>query len=916
MCVHFFSIAPELRGGKLGIGDGQAEIEGDCTATENGQVQLHHSNSHLLIEGDCLFGSKQHIANGILEIKENLTIEESSWLSYADKVNIKLSGSKKQKVITAEGTYLYNLDITESAGVTFKNTVNARTLYGIEKLTGRENTLNVSRATPSAGGTIQSDIMVAGGSLDLDGQTLTIDGTLTIKAGTVSINQADANLTIEEDMEMKGGCLTITGGSATIKNSCQIGGTAAITMQNEKSSLHIAGDLTSSSTAASKTEKGSIYVQGDIRQTQKAAADSLNIGGTLYLCGKEKQHVRLAHQEKSIIQNLNLQNATNVEFHTGIHARKIRGWEHIGGSSFALCGYTGKLEEDAIYKGCLLLFNSIIDISDHTLIAENLEQYDTLLTIHNGTLCSWGNYALYGESTLFMNNEAGTVQVHGTFEMASGKSHKGLLEAGNIQLWENLIQKGHGESFAIGKKIMIHFMKKPDPETDDTRQIVLQMDAENSPIPFLQRESLYGADIIITKDQKEAVSPATLYYSFLDGVTDGLEEIPGHLPGDIAAATVFEAIHILSEEFGIAAAATAETVLSKAVIAVIIGIAVGGGIDLLLRPHHANQDMYKLGKFAAEAMVIILIGAIEAGVTAFISAKGGFQAFAEFAGPAIKKLQAGGESAINELTAAYRSAEGILTSIKQYITDEAAKALDGMAAKGLADETALKNAYGYLIEQASKGTEYAKLTARELKLLLNQAGEVSEKNLQNMLEWAKTMPEHFDRLGSDSLKYLKERWAKYQKSGTAEKIEQGLKESIEKLPEGEELGLDGVKAVIEKCSGTIWTGKDKYVPELANAIEQKFPGRIQAVEKLVYGKDGALITDLDIELENIVIQVKSGSAKGLTSQMIRTAEATGKIVISYTPDISQSSAVLRGIREKGFDTFTTIEELLDYLATH
>ena len=164
----------------------------------------------------------------------------------------------------------------------------------------------------------------------------------------------------------------------------------------------------------------------------------------------------------------------------------------------------------------------------------------------------------------------------------------------------------------------------------------------------------------------------------------------------------------------------------------------------------------------------LLIGAIEAGVTAFISAKGGFQAFAEFAGPAIKKLQAGGESAINELTAAYRSAEGILTSIKQYITDE--------AAKGLADETALKNAYGYLIEQASKGTEYARLTARELKLLLNQAGEVSEKTLQSMLEWAK-----------------------YQKSGTAEKIEQGLKESIEKLPEGEELGLDGVKAVIEKA---------------------------------------------------------------------------------------------------------------------
>ena len=63
-----------------------------------------------------------------------------------------------------------------------------------------------------------------------------------------------------------------------------------------------------------------------------------------------------------------------------------------------------------------------------------------------------------------------------------------------------------------------------------------------------------------------------------------------------------------------------------------------------------------------------------------------------------------------------------------------------------------------------------------------------------------------------------------------------------------------------------------------------------------------------------MIQVKSGSAKGLTSQMIRTAEATGKTVISYTPDISQSSAVLRGVRENGFETFTTLEEVLEFLS--
>ena len=123
-----------------------------------------------------------------------------------------------------------------------------------------------------------------------------------------------------------------------------------------------------------------------------------------------------------------------------------------------------------------------------------------------------------------------------------------------------------------------------------------------------------------------------------------------------------------------------------------------------------------------------------------------------------------------------------------------------------------------------------------------------------------------------------------------------------------------VEDVIENTAKkVIWTGKDKYVPELANVIEEKFPGKIKAVERLLYDSDGRLVTDLDIELDDIIIQVKSGSAKGLTTQMLNTFNATGKVVISYTPDIKQSSSVLKGVRAKGFNTFTTMDELLKFL---
>jgi len=56
----------------------------------------------------------------------------------------------------------------------------------------------------------------------------------------------------------------------------------------------------------------------------------------------------------------------------------------------------------------------------------------------------------------------------------------------------------------------------------------------------------------------------------------------------------------------------------------------------------------------------------------------------------------------------------------------------------------------------------------------------------------------------------------------------------------------------------------------------------------VHRTEGTILTDFDIELDNIVIQVKSGSGKGLTSQMIETATGTQKLVIRYTPDLNPS----------------------------
>ena len=105
----------------------------------------------------------------------------------------------------------------------------------------------------------------------------------------------------------------------------------------------------------------------------------------------------------------------------------------------------------------------------------------------------------------------------------------------------------------------------------------------------------------------------------------------------------------------------------------------------------------------------------------------------------------------------------------------------------------------------------------------------------------------------------------------------------------------------------------RYVGETVIAIEERFPGRVVAVNRDMFKPDGSNLTDADIELDNIIIQVKSGSGKKLTDQIKRTATGTKKTVIGYVPDLNPSSALVKGVKAKGFEIFTKPEELMEYL---
>jgi len=110
---------------------------------------------------------------------------------------------------------------------------------------------------------------------------------------------------------------------------------------------------------------------------------------------------------------------------------------------------------------------------------------------------------------------------------------------------------------------------------------------------------------------------------------------------------------------------------------------------------------------------------------------------------------------------------------------------------------------------------------------------------------------------------------------------------------------------------TPFVSNDPGVGELANKLEAAYPGSVRGVNMPVYDSDGRLITDADIRIGNVIVQVKSGRGSGLTRQVRKTA-TTGLRIIGYGPNLGLH--VMRGLRREGFEVYNNEADLLKALA--
>jgi len=110
--------------------------------------------------------------------------------------------------------------------------------------------------------------------------------------------------------------------------------------------------------------------------------------------------------------------------------------------------------------------------------------------------------------------------------------------------------------------------------------------------------------------------------------------------------------------------------------------------------------------------------------------------------------------------------------------------------------------------------------------------------------------------------------------------------------------------------------KDALTARAVRAIETRSVDSVHYVDRPIVNRDSPhldALTDIDIETETAVIQVKSGGTRDLSKQLQKTASVSGKRLLALAPQISQVR--LSWYRSHGYVVARSIDELLDLLSS-
>jgi hypothetical protein len=107
---------------------------------------------------------------------------------------------------------------------------------------------------------------------------------------------------------------------------------------------------------------------------------------------------------------------------------------------------------------------------------------------------------------------------------------------------------------------------------------------------------------------------------------------------------------------------------------------------------------------------------------------------------------------------------------------------------------------------------------------------------------------------------------------------------------------------------------EPLLPDVVRAIRTQAPGSVRYVARKIVDawRPGLhLLTEIDIETDTAVVQVKAGATRGLARQIDQSRRVTGKPIIALAPRMTDVS--LAWYRAKGYTVFRDLDDLLDFL---
>lgn len=107
---------------------------------------------------------------------------------------------------------------------------------------------------------------------------------------------------------------------------------------------------------------------------------------------------------------------------------------------------------------------------------------------------------------------------------------------------------------------------------------------------------------------------------------------------------------------------------------------------------------------------------------------------------------------------------------------------------------------------------------------------------------------------------------------------------------------------------------EKLVSGIATKIELATPKLVLAVEKVIKGSNGKILTDFDIETTKHIIEVTGGKGKAKLNQIQNRLQPNsgGKEVILFGPNLG--GEVIKSMEKNGIKVFTDSDKLIEYIS--